>query len=83
MLPVLLGLAYFNGAHYRRQWATGSMSSGLGAGEIGSNAEPLSNYQSAFGVDSIELVFSNGLALLSLLQIGANLLGHKLSKVLS
>lgn len=85
-LPVLFGLAYFNLAHYQRSMVLtkGSGRTLAVGGIIMSKDEETDDDSSlTLSVGAVELVLSNVLIILTIVQLAANLLRHRLSKVLN
>lgn len=78
VLPVLLGLAYFNWTHYYCKQRVPDWN-----GQPRQETEiQLISSPSTTGVDSFELAIANGLSGLVLVHLAANLFSSKLSKLL-
>lgn len=91
MLPVLLGLAYFNIAHYRlyRHNEPDDRKPDIPAGETGvgtinayNSTKVYSGDNNPSTVDIIELTLTNVLGLMTIVQLAANSFRSKLSGIL-
>lgn len=94
MLPILLGLAYFNVAHHNRATMS-ALRGSVRAEDSGTTSGPLNGIMKATTsadsvslvssldslVGSCELLMCNGLAGLTIIQLVANLLSRHLSKL--